>query len=215
MRIRSILKPVALTLGALVALAAIIVGVAALTLSAPSGSSSSNARAASSSATLTVVYSESSYAQSFTSLAQMAHAADLVVIGTVGQSSASSAPGGGIQTDFTVHVERVLVARGEANALGGATIGAGSSIDVTQQGGTLGNREIVNTDDPLMKSGERDLFFLHQWGPGGYFTLGGPEGRFILDTHGALHAPNATFHVPDVSDGASLDVITQRVASAG
>jgi hypothetical protein len=49
---------------------------------------------------------------------------------------------------------------------------------VITQTGADGKDEIK--DDPLFKSGEGYLLFLHEYEPGKYFVTGGPQGRYKI-----------------------------------
>lgn len=182
------------SVAALVILALVVVGFALILGGSPRQTPATSSLRATPVCTMTVIEESASYVRAYDTLRELRDASDLIVVGTAGQSSALSAPGGGIVSDVTVRVEQIVAAKPEANAQGGA-LQSGGRIVVEQQGGVLGCREMINSDDPLMRQGDHVILFLHLIGPGEYYPLTGPEGRFIIDAQGIVHPANPTFTV--------------------
>ena len=198
---------------ALLALVLLVVAALAFMFS-QSASPAKKASVRSAPVAMTVTTELSSYARLYDTLPQMVQASDLVAVVTIGAPNSYNVPGGGIDSDWSATVVQVLIARGEANATGAAPLRSGAQIVLRQPGGTVGNHLDLVPDDPAMKSGDRYLVLLHQFGPGEYYTLGGPQGRLAIDAQGRLHAANAHLKLPDVADGDALAAVLQRVASA-
>src|SRR5690349_19313649 len=91
---------------ALVILALVVVGFALILGGSPRQTPATSSLDATPACTMTVMHESGSYVKGYATLRELRDASDLIVVGTAGQSSAVSAPGGGIATNATVHIEQ-------------------------------------------------------------------------------------------------------------
>lgn len=116
-----------------------------------------------------------SWALGFQDVPRMAQRADAVVIGHTTKRS-QFAQNGLTFTDFQVAVTEVMK--------GAPT----TPITVVQTGGVADDGTTIDIDDdPLLESGVDYLFFLaYDAATGRYFVEGGPDGRFVVSSGGAI-----------------------------
>jgi hypothetical protein len=93
-----------------------------------------------------------------------------------------------VHTDFTVEV---------LDAVRGTGVRTGDRLVVTQLGGSLPNGSKVTSEhDPMMQPGDQEVLFLrHDAKSGKYFTTGGGQGRFKIQSTGQVTAldPDSPF----------------------
>lgn len=110
-------------------------------------------------------------------------------------SQTSQAPGGTpskgiLKTDFTVEV---------LDNMRGIALKKGDHVVITQVGGTVATKRpdgvstnvtVANAEhDPLMQVGDEEVLFLNQDAASGkFFTTGGGEGRFKVQSNGTVTA---------------------------
>ncbi len=144
---------------------------------------------------------DASWAYGYGSLAELTNAADLVVVGRVGEVLSDGpdqeTPSVGATT-YRLNIDTVIK---------GVPAGA---VVIKQTGGTVnGVRQIV-ADDPMMNVGERFVFYLQRVakGPyvGDYSVLGGPQGRLPVSATGGLTSLGG---VP-LPPGATVDSLTSN-----
>jgi hypothetical protein len=119
-----------------------------------------------------VLVVSTSWAYAYSSLAEIAEAADLVVIGTVERTDGTLEGGstGLPSTLFAVSVERAI--KGQANS---------PVIQVVQAGGHLSGSEWAEASDyPLMREGDHVMLFLNRSGAGSWTITGEPQGRLMV-----------------------------------
>jgi hypothetical protein len=148
------------------------------------GSVTPHAPSSTAAAPTQVVTLDSSWAKLYHSLKDLKHDADLVVQGSVSQVLDTQAPSQTTpypMTDFLFTVTRVL--HDPAHRL------LGSLLTLHQTGGVIGRTLYQVGDDPLFRTGEQDILFLHEYQSGFYFVLGGPSGRFLVE-HGQVRPIN-------------------------
>ena len=119
---------------------------------------------------------DASWAKLYHSFPDLKHDADLAVQGTVTQVLQTVSPTDGTppSTDFLFTVSRVL--QDPAHRL------QGNTLTLHQTGGRVGNTLYQVDDDPLFQVGEQSILFLHEYQPGFYFVIGGPSGRFVIQS---------------------------------
>jgi hypothetical protein len=114
-----------------------------------------------------------SWAESYDSVASLKRAADLVVLGTIGDVISVERPAnepGLVYTNFALNVQQVLASR--------TAIALPTQVILHQTGAREGNVTMEVHDDPLFQTGDHVVLFLREYEPGHYFVLGGPQGRF-------------------------------------
>lgn len=108
-------------------------------------------------------------------LSDLKRASDLTVTGTVtGIDKVIKDKKGIVSTLFVFSIRRVVWNPRHLVQL--------SSIIINQTGGVIGNVRYEVGDDPLFQQGEQAVLFLHQYSPGYYFVVGGPSGRFTIQS---------------------------------
>ncbi len=139
---------------------------------------------ASSSAPRKVVYA-ASWAEYYTSVADLKSHADLAVVGTVSSIAPAEQPtaNGPVYSIVTLDVESSPWSRalGTAMPAGGkasATIPA--TVSFIETGGTYQGVTYEIDEDPLLQVGDRALMFFTEYSPGKYRVTGGPSGRFSV-----------------------------------
>lgn len=152
-----------------------------------------------------------SWPRAYAGIADLARAADVVVVGTVTGSQPFTETIGNKypttihETNFNVSVSRVL--KGSASQ--------GSSITVRQTGG--GGAQV--SDDPSFVNGATYLLFMsYSESQRVYTVLSGPFGRFVVngDTVEDLHHAYPALAITDTNvNGISLDQVQTEVATAG
>jgi hypothetical protein len=133
----------------------------------------------------------------------------------------SSTPGLGLlqngilKTDFTVEV---------LDNVRGAGIKRGQHIVVSQIGGKLASKgadgapttvTVANAEhDPAMQVGDEEMLFLNQDSANGkFFTTGGGQGRFKVQTNGTLSAVDAHSNLARLQTGKPVDFLKKAVQS--
>lgn len=124
------------------------------------------------------IFLSASWAEGYASIGQMARDSDLVAIGVVAGTDASTVDtkrAGAVTatlvfTDFRFEVEEAL--KGSAGT---------SSILIHQTGGRNGAQIVEIHDDPLLEVGARYLLFLRNVAPGKYAIKAGPVGRMLVE----------------------------------
>jgi hypothetical protein len=118
------------------------------------------------------------------------------------------------QTDYTIEVGRVLK----------GTLATGARITVSQSGGTLElptfpggptlSRTFVTEHDQLMAAGEQHLLFLGRTPAGGYYIVGGAQGRFALEPGGRLRPIDPATAIARQHTGATLESLAAEIDRA-
>jgi hypothetical protein len=123
--------------------------------------------------------------------------------GTVGTDLKQA---GLLHTDFTVEV--VDSVRG--------SLKKGERITVTQLGGTEDNGAVINTEhDALMQVGAQEVMFLKKDAQSGkFFTTGGGQGRFTVQSNGTLSPVDAHSAIARVATGKPATFITGAAKAA-
>lgn len=111
------------------------------------------------------------YAEHYTSPATLAAHSDLVVVGQVGKKLGTTSEAGGGATDFAFAVTSVLSDPGRQLPQGIGT------VKVHQTGTSQGTQ---CSDDPLFTTGSAYVLFLHEYAPGSFYVIGGPNGRLVV-----------------------------------
>lgn len=145
-----------------------------------------------------------SWARSY-DLASLSREAELIVRGVVVDATVL-AEGNLPFTFHTVRVERVIK--------GTPPVDSSQTIIVLQTGGQMDGARLEVSDDPLMKPGDTLILFLepyrqgvaHRFGAGVFVPLGGPQGRFYLQS-GRVYA------VGELHPRA--DLVTQHLKTGG
>jgi len=128
----------------------------------------------------------------YESLGELKHATalDLAVQGTLttqlrtqGQMNPTGGSNGPLSTDFSFTISKVLL---DPHHL---LTRFPAPITIHQTGGWFGSTLHQVCGDPLFRVGEGAVLFLHQFGPGQYFVIGGPSGRFEV-RHGFVQPVN-------------------------
>jgi len=111
-----------------------------------------------------------------------------------------------LHTDFTVEV--VDSVRG--------SLKKGERITVTQLGGTEDNGAVINTEhDALMQVGAQEVMFLRQDAQNGkFFTTGGGQGRFIVQSNGTLTPVDAHSSIARLATGKPATFVTGAAKAA-
>jgi hypothetical protein len=118
-----------------------------------------------------------------------------------------------LQTDFTVEV---------LDNVRGAGIKKGQHIVVSQIGGKLASQGadgapttivVANAEhDPGMQVGDEEMLFLNQdSATGKFFTTGGGQGRFKVQSNGTLSAVDSHSALARVQTGKSVDFLKNAV----
>jgi hypothetical protein len=131
-----------------------------------------------------------SWAEYYTSMADLKANADIAVLGTVSSIGATEqpTPNGPVYSLVTLDVERTPFARASGSSAMPAT------VSFVETGGTLGGVTYELEDDPLFKVGDHVLMFFTEYSPGKYRVTGGPTGRFTVS--GGVVTPTVKGGVP-------------------
>ena len=111
-----------------------------------------------------------------------------------------------LHTDFTVEV--VDSVRGGLKK--------GERVTVTQLGGTEDNGAVVNTEhDALMQVGAQEVMFLKKDAQSGkFFTTGGGQGRFTVQSNGTLSPVDAHSAIARLATGKPASFVTGAAKAA-
>jgi hypothetical protein len=115
-----------------------------------------------------------------------------------------------LHTDFTVEV---------LDNVRGAGLKKGDRIVVTQLGGTQKDGTSASAEhDPLMQVGDQEILFLrHDSHTGKFFTTGGGQGRFKVQSNGTLSAVDSHSQLARLETGkpaSSLKSAVQAIPDA-
>ena len=125
---------------------------------------------------------EPSWAEGATSLGELIEKADAVVVGTVESTAAAEEAEFGALTDSTIRVETWAKSASEEP----------ETMVIRQTGGVADGVFFQIEDDPLLRVGERGVFFVrHAADRGVYVVLGGPTGRFTVTGDDAVPFPGS------------------------
>jgi len=124
-----------------------------------------------------IVYSSALYKMKYKSIKQLTNdkQVDLIISGKIlseeayKKYSTSGSGHGLVHTNFTVKVNAILSGDTE-----------GETVQVHRTGGLINNKLYLQEEDPLPIIGDRCILFLHEFEPGNYFVVGGPQGRFPI-----------------------------------
>ncbi|WP_370385137.1 hypothetical protein [Catenulispora sp. GAS73] len=150
-----------------------------------------------------------SWAEHYDNIHDLTAHSTIVVAGSFTAVTKQTTSGNNPSTDFTFTVSKVLADKAQTTA-------AGSAITIHQTGGSMSDGTPVSTeDDPLFKVGETTVLFLHQYSPGHFYVVGGPNGRF--ETHAATTksagvAEVEPFNSETVQFTGSVDQLAAEVA---
>jgi hypothetical protein len=111
-----------------------------------------------------------------------------------------------LHTDFTVEV--VDSVRGGLKK--------GERVTVTQLGGTEDNGAVINTEhDALMQVGAQEVMFLKKDAQSGkFFTTGGGQGRFTVQSNGTLSPVDAHSAIARLATGKPASFVTGAAKAA-
>lgn len=123
----------------------------------------------------TVVHYSASWAKAYTSVAALKQDADLAVDGTIARIVGVTKESNNlIFTDYGLTVQSVAFNPHKAEI--------SKEIVIHQTGGVVGNTRFEFLDNPLFHTGEHVVLFLQGYSPGHYFVIGGPTGRFRVQS---------------------------------
>ena len=107
----------------------------------------------------------------YATIAEITKDADLIVVASVNSIVGTKEVGPElITTQFELTVDDVI--KGSSPS--------GSKIIIQQTGGTVGEKSIRVSDDPLLQNDIKYILFLREFEPQKYVIVGGPQGRFIV-----------------------------------
>jgi hypothetical protein len=145
---------------------------------------------------LPIVHIDASWAENYDSIASLKGGSHIVVVGIVNKQIKAYKDSHGLPfSDFSVDIQQVV-----ANP---AKLTVGSDVIVHQTGGVVDNQLYQIDDDPLLNPGEHVVLFLHQYEPGQFRIVGGPQGRFVVESGQAR--PISSYHVRSVAGPVPLD----------
>lgn len=122
---------------------------------------------------------------------------DAIVDGTFTGSTPAPKDSSGVEyTDFSFNVSKTLYGS------------ASESITIHQTGGP----DFQVSDDPLFKVGDSYILFLHQYSPGKYFVVGGPDSRFQVQ-NGKIMSFNEHKLGNGASDSSFISLIQQAAST--
>lgn len=129
-----------------------------------------------------------SWAYAYGSFEELSKASDLIAVGRIEKIDSVTSVPVGLKTEegepriyFTQYLFKIeTVLKGEKV----------EQVIVNQTG--AGNEQIV-TDDPLYSVGETYVMFLREYEPGKYYTLGGPQGRYLIGDEGTISSMNRIY----------------------
>lgn len=151
-----------------------------------------------------------SWAMGYSSIGDLAGAADVIALGSMGgipqtaDINVNSQDQGIPLSGYSFEVEQVLK----------GPISAGSFITIVQTGGKIGATVFEFTDDPLFIAGQAYLLFLRRVADGSFGVLGGPAGRFVVtdDLVSSLSSVYPNRNISDLSiDQADLTTFSDEV----
>jgi len=111
------------------------------------------------------------YAEHYSTAATLAAHSDVVVAGQVRQKVRTTSGDYGGGTDFAFVVTSVLSDPGKRLPQGVGT------VTVHQTGTSAGT---ACREDPLFTKGSQAVLFLHEYAPGSFAVVGGPDGRLVV-----------------------------------
>ena len=122
------------------------------------------------------VVMDMSWARSYSSLKELRQNSDVVAAGHFSRVVGTTVDDKGIPfTDFEFTVDTLI--RSDDAALS-----SGGTVVVHQTGAEQSGTVYESGDDPLFTVGENAVVFLHRYAQGHYYLIGGPSGRFGLDS---------------------------------
>lgn len=143
-----------------------------------------------------VVRMDASWAHAYASVGELKHDSDAVVVGSVESAGAAYKREAGVPfTDSTVSVQTVVWDPGSSVTSG--------RVVVHQTGGFMNGQVFEVEDDPLLRPNEVVVLFLHEYSPGHFNVVGGPQGRF--DVVGASVRAISSTHIPTLTEDVPLD----------
>jgi len=109
-----------------------------------------------------------------------------------------------LHTDFTVEV---------VDNVRGGGLNKGDRIVVTQLGGTQKDGTTASAEhDPLMQVGDQEILFLrHDSRTGKFFTTGGGQGRFKVQSNGTLTAVDSHSQLARIETGKPASFLKSAV----
>jgi hypothetical protein len=161
---------------------------------------STERRATSAAAPPQKVMMAASWAEYYTSIAELKAHGDLAVVGTVSTIAPTVQPDRGpAYSMVTLSVERTLWTRASTTA-------TPATVTFKETGGTYDGVTYEIEDDPLYNVGDRVVMFFTEYSPGQYRVTGGPTGRFTV---------SGSRIVPTVKDGVQVVAGTSESAFVG
>lgn len=155
---------------------------------------------------------DTKWSAGYNNIHDLAVHSDVVAAGTVTKEIGHATdPNGITRTDFAFTISRAL------KATAGKPLAPGSTITLHQTGGKDPSGNVVQAeDDPVFTVGEAATLFLHEYEPGKYYVIGGPNGRFKT-TNKAKSGPAGSDTVTPLNPetvkfAGSLDQLTTEVA---
>ncbi len=132
---------------------------------------------------------------------------------TTGTPAKGQLQNGILQTDYTAEV---------LDNVRGASVKKGQQIVISQIGGKLASpgadgssKEIIVANaehDPVMQVGDEEMLFLNQdAATGKFFTTGGGQGRFKVQTNGTLSAVDAHSNLARLQTGKQVASLKNQV----
>lgn len=116
---------------------------------------------------------QSSWVENYPSLAALARAADLIVVGEIRGYVETVTEGAPIATEFALDLHRIIKDHKRRNGL--------QTLILRQTGGATFNRRFEMFDDPLFRKDQRVILFLREFDAGKVAVIGGPNGRFHIE----------------------------------
>jgi outer membrane murein-binding lipoprotein Lpp len=158
--------------------------------------------------------SEPKWAESYSNIHDLTAHSDIAVAGSITKVISQTVSSSNVpSTDFQLTVSKVLADKNKSG------LASGSTVVIHQTGGTAQDgTHIESDDDPLFKVGEATVLFLHQFSPGHFYVVGGPNGRFktggatTLSNTGAGTAIVTPLNKETVQFNGTLDQLASEVA---
>jgi len=146
---------------------------------------------------------ETSWALNYDTITDLKKDADAVIVGTIRQvDSIERGDHDLVFTNFLVDVQQDLHHR---------TSAPGTQIILHQTGAADQTQSVEVRDDPLFSVGDQVVLFLHEYNPGHYYVLGGPQGRFHIH-NGTVQSLES--HIKSYSAPVSIDTFVAMVKAA-
>lgn len=146
----------------------------------------------------------SSWARNFKTLEGLVEASDIIVVGKINGDGTTLIPDRMVMdTEFELDVEKVLKDYKQRDKL--------SSLILRQTGGITQERVLEMYDDPLFKKDQRVVLFLREFEAGKVSVVGGPNGRFHVESDRIIPADKISISIEPMSEQKFVDAIDSIV----